>query len=111
VGESLFDTNWLIHLYNEGKKEEQGTTTIFNIIEYPKALDYFTKINITFPTSKDYESSLYLSKELFKLGKPIPSSDILIASICYNQKLTLVSLDKHFNVIKEVWDDFQLKKE
>lgn len=108
MGENLFDTNWLMHLYNEGKKQEKGNTTIINIIEYPKALDYFTKIEIKFPSTKDYETSLKLSIELFKIGKPLPSSDILIASICYNLKLTLISLDKHFEVIKEIWDDFQL---
>ena len=110
MGESLFDTNWLMHLYNKGKKDEIGYTTIFNIIEYPKALDFFTKIEIRFPSTEDYETSSFLSKALFKIGSPIPSTDIIIASICYNLKLTLVSLDKHFKVIKEIWDDFQLSE-
>ena len=108
MGESLFDTNWLMHLYKEGKNKEKGNTTIINIIEYPKAIDYFTNIVIKYPSDNDFNTSIYLSKELLKIGKPLPSLDILIAAICYNLNFTLVTYDKHFNVIKEIWKDFQI---
>jgi len=108
MGEALFDTNWLMNLYKERKKDEKGNTTILNIIEYPKAIDYFTNIEIKFPSNNDFATSVYLSKELLKIGKPLPSMDIIIASICRNLNLTLNTYDKHFNVIKEVWEDFKL---
>lgn len=59
---------------------------------------------------KDYETALALSKALFDIGKPIPAIDKLIATIAYNLNLTLVSDDKHYEYVKEVWDSFELIK-
>lgn len=37
--------------------------------------------------------------------------DVIISAICYNSKLVLISKDKHFEYVKEVWDDFNISKE
>ncbi len=37
--EAVYDTSVLINLLKSGKHVAKGFTTIFNIIEFPKALD------------------------------------------------------------------------
>lgn len=111
MGENFFDTNWLIELYKLKQKDIEGYTSILNIIEYPKSLDFFTKLKIIFPSNKDYEGAINLAKNLYIIGNPIPSIDILIASICYSSKFTLISKDKHFESVKEVWNDFQVSQD
>lgn len=108
MGEILFDTNWLIELYKLNKENIEGYTTIFNLIEYPKAIEFFNNIQIIYPTAWDYETAIVLSIALYKIGKPIPTMDILIAAICYNLKLSLISRDTHFNAVCEVWNNFKL---
>jgi len=111
MGKNLFDTNRLIDFYKAKQKDIKGFTTILNIIEYPKSIDYFPNIKIIYPSLKDYETAISLSKELYAIGKNIPAIDILIASISYNLNLTIISQDKHFDYVKEVWDDFKLSQE
>ena len=110
MGESLFDTNRLIEFRKLNKKELEGYTTIFNIIEFPKLLEYFKNLKIIYPSNQDYESAIILSQALYKIGKPIPPFDILIAAICYNLKLTLITSDKHYSLVKEIWNDFQFSQ-
>jgi len=79
MGAHLFDTNSLIDSYNANKDNIEGFTTIINIIEYPKAFDFFYKLNVLYPSGKDYNMSLFLSKELYKIGNPILTTDILLS--------------------------------
>jgi predicted nucleic acid-binding protein len=58
-----------------------GLTTIFNIIEFPKALE-LKELEVIYPTIDDYDESLRISAALFKTGKPIPAIDIIVASMC-----------------------------
>jgi len=111
MGEILFDTNTLIELAKSNQKNVEGYTTIFNVIEFPKTFGLFGKITIIFPSSQDYELALELSTKLYKNGKAIPTMDILIGAICYTNKLILVSKDKHFDAVKEVWNDFQISQD
>ena len=111
MGKILFDTNTLIELAKSNQKNVEGYTTIFNVIEFPKTFGLFGKITIIFPSSQDYESALELSTKLYKIGKAIPAMDILVGTICYNNKLTLISKDKHFDAINEVWKDFQISQD
>ena len=110
MGENLFDTNRLIEFQKSSKKDIEGFTTIFNIIEFPKSLEYFKKLKIVYPSNQDYESAIILSQALYKIGKPIPPFDILIAAICYNSKLTFITSDKHYTLVKEIWNDFQFSQ-
>lgn len=111
MGEILFDINTLIELARSNQKNIEGYTTIFNVIEFPKSTGIFGKITIIFPSSQDYELALELSIKLYKIGKAIPAMDILVCTICYNNKLTLISKDKYIDAINEIWDDFQISQD
>ena len=110
MGENLFDTTKLIDFQKSGKQDIEGYTTIYNLIEFPRSVGYFTKLKVLYPSIGDYETALELSKSLFEIGKNIPAMDKLIASIAHNSKLTVISNDKHFDFIKEIWDDFQISR-
>ena len=103
--ESLYDTSRLIDAYKK-KETITGYTTIFNIIEFPKAMEF--NLQILFPSKSDYYLSLRISTELLKAGKPIPAVDSVIAAVVLNNKLKLVTKDKHFLFIKKVMQDFMV---
>lgn len=96
---SLFDTNRLIEAYRDGESLE-GYTTILNLIEFPKAIEF--NIRVIFPSKSDHYLALKISTELLKIGKPIPAVDSVIAAVVLNNKLKLVTKDKHFLLIKNV---------
>ncbi len=104
--ESLYDTNTLIDAYRE-KETIDGYTTILNIIEFPKAMEL--NLRILFPSKSDYHLALIISTELLKAGKPIPAVDSIIAAVALNNKLKLVTKDKHFLMIKEVKKEFKIE--
>lgn len=76
-----------------------GTTTIFSVIEYPPA---YENCSIIWPTRDDYVKAFAIASKLRKTGKPVGAIDIIIASICINRTLTLVSKDEDFKLVKEV---------
>ncbi len=102
---SLFDTNRLIDAYRE-KETLDGYTTILNLIEFPKAIEF--NLRVMFPSKSDYHLALKISTELLKAGKPIPAVDSVIAAVVLNNKLKLVTKDKHFLFIKKVMQDFMV---
>jgi tRNA(fMet)-specific endonuclease VapC len=106
--EIVYDTNQLINHLKTDKSSFKGLTTIFNIIEFPKALE-LRELDVIYPTIDDYNESLKISAALLKKGKPLPAIDILIATICIRRDLTLSTLDQHFATIKSVRNDFKLK--
>ena len=103
---ALYDTNKLIDAY-KNKEKLNGYTTIFNVIEYPKALKLGLKI--VYPSKGDYSLAIKLSNELLRIGKPIPAVDILISAIAINRKMKLITKDKHFSNIKEIFNEFDVK--
>ena len=102
---SLFDTNRLIDAYRDGESLD-GYTTILNLIEFPKAIEF--NLRVMFPSKSDYHLALKISTELLKAGKPIPAVDSVIAAVALNNKLKLVTKDKHFLLIKNVIKDFRV---
>ena len=106
--EVVYDTNLLISLLKSGKRTEKGFTTIFNIIEFPKALD-LEELGVIYPTLDDYDEGLKISASLLRKGKPLPAVDMLIASSCIRRGLTLQTRDKHFTRIKPVRQEFKLE--
>lgn len=96
----ILDTSRLI----EGR---EGLTTIFNVVEYPKALE--SEIKIFWPIREDFIKSVEIMSELLKIGKPIPAIDILIASMCLNRGLVLSTKDDHYKYIKQVYPKFKLE--
>jgi len=106
--EIFYDTNQLINHLKTDKTNFKGLTTIFNIIEFPKALE-LKELDVIYPTIDDYNESLKISAALIKKEKPLPTIDILIAAICIRRDLTLSTLDQHFINIKSVRNEFKLK--
>lgn len=104
--ENLYDTNTLIDAYRE-QEIIDGCTTILNIIEFPKALEF--NLRVLFPSKSDYHLALVISTELLKAGKPIPAVDSVIAAVALNNKLKLVTKDRHFLLIKEVKKGFKVE--
>ncbi len=104
--ESLYDTNRLIDAYKE-KETIDGYTTILNLIEFPKAMEF--NLRVLFPSKSDYNLALIISTELIKTGKPIPAVDSVIAAIAINNRLKLVTRDRHFLQVKEVKKDFKVE--
>ncbi len=102
---SLFDTNRLIDAYRGGESLD-GYTTILNLIEFPKAMDF--DLRVMFPSKSDYHLALMISTELLKIGKPIPAVDSIIAAVAINNKLKLVTKDKRFLWVKEFNKGFKV---
>jgi predicted nucleic acid-binding protein len=105
---SVYDTSALINLLKSGKREVKGFTTILNIIEFPKALE-FRGLGVIYPNVEDYDEALKISALLLKRGKPAPAIDILIAAMCTRRGLTLVTADEHFKHIKSVKKEFKVE--
>lgn len=104
--ESLYDTSWLIDAYRENENVE-GYTTILNLIEFPKAMEL--NLRVLFPAKSDYNLALIISTQLLKAGKPIPAVDSVIAAVALNNRLKLVTKDKHFLLVKEVKKEFRVE--
>jgi len=95
----------LIDLYKKNEKI-QGYTTIFNLIEFPKALEL--NLTVLYPSKSDYNLALKISTELLKIGKPIPAVDVIISAIAINNGLRVITRDKHFLFVKDVLKDFEV---
>jgi len=106
--EVVYDTSALIGLLKGGKKIAKGFTTIFNVIEFPKALG-LKDLGVIYPTVEDYDEALKVSVSLLKIGKPIPAVDVLVASVCMRRGLMLVTGDEHFKHIRSVRKDFRFE--
>ena len=96
----VLDTNLLI----DGKT---GLTTVLNVIEYPKSIQKDNEI--IWPTRDDYVVAIEIMVALLDSGKPIPAVDVLVAAMCLNRKLTLVTKDRHFSYVKLVREEFSLE--
>jgi len=105
VEKSLFDTNFLIDAYR-GRESLDGYTTILNLIEFPKAIEF--NLRVLFPAKSYYHLALKISTELLLNGKPIPAVDSVIAAVVLNNNLKLVTKDKHFLMVKNIIKDFKV---
>jgi tRNA(fMet)-specific endonuclease VapC len=78
-----------------------GINRVTNKIKHIKKLNSFLKLctvlNADRSTAKHYGT---LIANLYKKGIPIPTNDVWIAAIAIQHKLTLITLDKHFNEIE-----------
>jgi len=106
--EAVYDTSALINLLKTGRYDIKVFTTIFNVIEFPKALD-FKNLGVIYPNIGDYDEALKISASLLRRGKPIPAIDVLIASICVRRGLTLITADEHFRHVKSIRKEFNLE--
>jgi predicted nucleic acid-binding protein len=88
MGKVLYDTSKLIDAYRR-REDIQGYTTIFNIIEFPKALEL--NLTVLYPSKSDYSLALKISTELLKIGKPIPAVDVIISAIAINNGMRVIT--------------------
>ena len=105
--EIVYDTNELIDAAKKSKFDLKGFTTIFCLLEFPKALE-FEELTVIYPNLEDYQESIEISIALLQKGNPLPAVDILIAAICIKRNLTLSTKDNHFEGIKSVRNNFSL---
>ncbi|MFQ6076353.1 MAG: PIN domain-containing protein [Candidatus Bathyarchaeia archaeon] len=108
--EVVYDTSVLIELVKKGVKHIDGFTTILNLIEFPKAVE-LEGLGAIYPTVHDYNEALKLSVILLDRGTPIPAVDMVVAAVCINRGLTLITKDEHFKLLAEVWEDFSVRVE
>ena len=83
-----------------------GLTTVFGIIEYPPAIESCT---VLLPEKEDYEKAIEVASQLRLKGTPVGCVDIVIASMCINRNLKLLTKDKDYKYIKEVDKTFQVE--
>lgn len=80
---NLYDTNKLIELY-KNKESMSGYTTILNVIEFPKALEF--NLTVLYLSKSDYRLAIKISTELLKIGEPVPAVYTLISAIANKQR-------------------------
>ena len=106
--EVVYDTNELIDFHRKGKLNLNGFTTVFNLVEFPKATE-LEQLTLIYPDLEDYEESIEISSALLQRGTPLPAIDILVAAICIRRNLTLSTKDSHFTAIKSVRKNLKLE--
>ncbi len=100
----LYYTSRVINVYKQ-RKQLAGYTTIFNVVEFPKSLDF--NLKVIYPSKSDYTLAIKLSKDLLRIWKPIPAIDVVVSAIALNRDMTLVTSDAHFVAIKEIRSYFK----
>ncbi|MGB7000456.1 MAG: type II toxin-antitoxin system VapC family toxin [Halobacteriota archaeon] len=100
----LYDTSSLINAYKQ-RKQLTGYTTILNVVEFQKLLEL--ALTVIYPSKSDYNLAIKLSKDLLKIGKPIPAIDIIIAVVALNRNMKLVATDNHFAAIQKIRSGFE----
>ena len=86
--------------------KEVGLTTIFGIIEFPPASK---NCDVLFPEEEDFSLAIEISWGLQKTGKPTGTVDILVASMCINRNMELLTKNKDFEIIKSIEPEFKFK--
>ena len=115
---AVLDTSVAIHILKDVKlgkvilenfKAELTSTTSIALNEFligtrekdlQKVIEFFTNFEVLPFDEKAAHKSAGIEKELNKEGAPIEKLDVLIASICINKGLSLITTDKHFLRIK-----------
>ena len=104
----LYDTSAVIELIvNRRVSVIPGLVSIYTILEYPPSLKKVKEV--LYPKKEDYLLALKWQIMLRKIGKRLPAVDLIIAAMGYNNNYTIVTLDEHFNTIKEVQGDIKIE--
>ena len=107
MAEDLYDSSELIEL-RKADNQTEGYTTILNLIEFPKGVE-LERLEVLYPTREDYDKSLAWSAQLLKRGTPVPAVDLVISAIAVRLGLRLVTLDRHFQEIKAVVSELNVR--
>lgn len=98
--ETLYDTSAVIELVAKRRERVPGYVSILTVVEYPPVLRYVDEI--LYPRKKDYTTATKWQLLLRSKGSSLPAVDLVIAAQAYNEDLALVTLDKHFEKIKQL---------
>ncbi|MBI4163563.1 MAG: PIN domain-containing protein [Candidatus Aenigmarchaeota archaeon] len=88
-------------------EKEEGTITLFTVIEYPPSTTKLFQIII--PEGLDYLKAVEVATKLRAIGKPIGAIDIIIAAMCLNRSAKLVTKDSDFKYVKEAYPEFNFE--
>ena len=96
----ICDTSAVIELVARRKVGTiPGYISVVTAVEYPPAIP--RALAILYPEKQDYHLAILWQTRLRRLGNPLPAADLIIAAQAYNHGLELVTLDKHFQLIKQ----------
>ena len=70
------------------------------LLSFPKL--FYSKISLFY---------IKIAQKLLKIGKPVGSIDIVLASVALERNLVLVTVDKDFERIKEVIPELHIRFE
>ena len=123
TGRYLLDTNIIIGIFKDDEKVlarlrnansifipaialgelHYGTRKSQRVEENLARIERFLAVNTVLYVDEDTAYWYGIVKEqLRKIGKPIPENDIWIAAIAMQKSITLVTRDKHFEVVKSL---------
>ena len=85
----------------------EGTITLFTAIEYPPSLK--KSFDVIIPEIEDYIKAIEIADKLRSIGKPIGAIDIIIAAMCLNRSLKLITKDGDFKSVKSVFPELVLE--
>ncbi|MEM2276901.1 MAG: type II toxin-antitoxin system VapC family toxin [Thermoproteota archaeon] len=76
----------------------------FNVI-----LSLISELNVIPFTLEDAKIASYIWARLKEAGKVVSDADILIASVCANNKEKLLTLDEDYEKIKSVYENLEVE--
>ncbi len=98
--EAIYDTSAVIELVARRRQRIPGYVSALTVVEYPPVLRFVDEV--LYPRKKDYLLATKWQTELRRIGTPLPAVDLVIAAQAYNEDLVLVTLDKHFKLLKQL---------
>ena len=105
--EALYDTSAVIELVAHRRERVPGYVSALTLVEYPPVVRYVDEI--LFPRRRDYITATKWQVLLRSKGTPLPAVDLVIAAQAYNEDMVLVTLDKHFEKIRQVAPELRIR--
>jgi len=101
MGENkIYDTSAVIEIIKRGTRQRIAFISVLTAVEYPPALHYAEVV--LYPTKKDYALAIAWQTELRIRGVPLPATDLIIAAQAVNNDMILVTMDKHFKILRDL---------
>ena len=98
--EAIYDTSAVIELVAHRRQRIPGYVSVLTVVEYPPVLRFVDEV--LYPRKRDYLLATKWQTELRRLGAPLPAVDLVIAAQAYNEGLVIVTLNKHFKLLKQL---------
>jgi len=92
IGFSVISIGELLSGFKAGGKEQKNREELEKFLDSPRVVVY----SVNEDTSEFYAEILHNLREI---GKPVPTNDIWIAAVAFQNGLRLFTKDEHFKVI------------